>query len=151
LKKLWETRYKKEIDPNRVMSPEPPAKMSYIKSILNDLAPIALSRPKPTARRDQLFLYLNEAPQGEIGVMDYWRIAEVEWPELAHIAFDFMAIPAMSSECERVFSLCAKLTTPESSRLSGKMLWHTECLNNWQRRGAIMMATASNAILLDLS
>ena len=82
--------------------------------------------------------------------MDYWRAREHEWPQLAAMAFDFLAVPAMSSECERIFSSCAKQTTPESSRLSGKMLWHQECLKNWQRRGAIVMARAWNGIPLDL-
>jgi hypothetical protein len=53
------------------------------------------------------------------------------------IAYDFLAIPAISSKCERVFSSCAKQTSPENARLSGEMLWHQECLKNWQRRGAI--------------
>jgi hypothetical protein len=46
------------------------------------------------------------------------------WSYLAAIAFDFLAIPAISFECERVFLSCAKLTTPESSKLLGDMLWH---------------------------
>jgi hypothetical protein len=54
--------------------------------------------------------------------MDYWKKEEAKWPDLAQMAFDFMAIPAMSSECERVFSSCAKITTAESSRLTGLML-----------------------------
>ena len=66
------------------------------------------------------------------------------------MAFNFLAIPAMSSECERVFSSCAKLTTLESSKLSGDMLWHQECLKNWQRRGAISIETYNNTVLLDL-
>jgi hypothetical protein len=67
------------------------------------------------------------------------------------MAYDFLAIPAMSSECERVFSSCAKQTTVESSRLSGMMLWHQECLNNWQKRGVIRMETAQNAVILDFT
>ena len=85
-----------------------------------------------------------------MGVMEYWRSRESEWPQLASMAFDFLAIPPMSSECERVFSSCVKQTTPESSRLTGRMLWHQECLKNWQRRGAIQIARAFNAVLLDL-
>jgi hypothetical protein len=57
-----------------------------------------------------------------IGLIEYWRAREIEWPQLALIAFDFLAIPAMSSEYERVFSSCGKQTTSKSSRLSGKML-----------------------------
>jgi hypothetical protein len=83
-------------------------------------------------------------------VLEYWRSREAVWPQLATMAYDFLAIPAMSSECERIFSSYAKLTTKESSRLSGKMLWYLICLTNWQRRGAIHIRTAFNALLLDL-
>ena len=74
--------------------------------------------------------------------MDYWKSREAKWPQLAQMAYDFLAVPAMSSECERVFSSVSKQTTPESSRLTGKLLWHQECLSNWQRRGAIQMESA---------
>jgi hypothetical protein len=46
------------------------------------------------------------------------------WPELAAIAFDLLAVPAMSSECERVFSSCAKMTTLEIGRLKGMIFGH---------------------------
>jgi hAT family C-terminal dimerisation region len=65
------------------------------------------------------------------------------------MAFDFHAIPAMSSECERVFSSYGKMTTPESTRLSGETLWHHECLKNWQRRGAIRIKTFKNAYIIN--
>ena len=73
------------------------------------------------------------------------------WPNLARMAFDLLAIPAMSSECERVFSSVVKLTTVESSRLSGDLLWHQECLKNWSRRGLIDIARFRHAVQLDLS
>ena len=65
------------------------------------------------------------------------------------MAFDFFVIPAMSAECERVFSSCAKQTTTESSRLSVETLWHQECLKNWQTRGAIEIEMAHHAARLD--
>ena len=66
------------------------------------------------------------------------------------MAFDFLAIPTISSECERVFSSCSNQTTTQSSRLSSLLLWHQECLKNWQKRGAISIRRAFNAVLLDL-
>jgi hypothetical protein len=66
------------------------------------------------------------------------------------MALDFMAIPAISSEYERIFSSYSKIIIPESSQLSGNMLWWSEYLKNWQRRGAIHIEKAFNAILLDL-
>jgi hypothetical protein len=85
-----------------------------------------------------------------MGFLEYWRAWEANWTHLALMAFDFMSIPAMCSKCERVFSSCGKVTTPESSRLSGETLWHLECLKNWQRRGAIKLESFKNAVLLDL-
>jgi hypothetical protein len=55
-----------------------------------------------------MFLYLDELLNVDLLVMEYWRSREKEWPYLAAMAFDFLAVPAMSSECERVFSFCAK-------------------------------------------
>src|SRR6266536_3378207 len=125
LKRLWDIKYKTDINPDRLSSPEPATRPSFIEEILDKVAPPSSSNvARPTTRRDQLALYLEEAPISHIGVMDYWRQRESVWPELAHMAYDFLAIPAMSSECERVFSSCAKQTTPESSRLTGKLLWH---------------------------
>jgi hypothetical protein len=66
----------------------------------------------------------------------------------AAMAYDFLSIPAISSECERVFSSCAKQTTAESSRLSGDTLAHQECLSNWHRRGAIELGRCWGAIPL---
>ena len=66
-----------------------------------------------------------------IPIMQYWQLKEPEWPQLATMAFDLLAVPAMSSECERVFSSYIKQTTPESSRLTGGLLWYQECLKNW--------------------
>jgi hypothetical protein len=86
-----------------------------------------------------------------MGTTDYWRSSEFKWPQLALMAFDFMAVPAMSSKYERVFLSYTKQTTPKSSMLSGVMLWHQECLKNWQRRGVIVMEKAWNGVLLDLN
>ena len=152
IRKLWEKEYRDNgISGRTNQSPEPEKTTSYLEDILNQMAPSNLSRPeRPTRAKDELYLYLAEPPTNLLGVMEYWKARESEWPHLAKMAYDFLSIPAMSSECERVFSSCAKMTTSESSRLSGKSLWHHECLKNWQRRGAIMMETFGDAIILKL-
>ena len=76
---------------------------------------------------------------GTLGVMEYWRSREAQWPQLAAMAFDFLSIPAMSSECERVFSSCGLSTTPHASNLSVETLAYSECLSNWSRRGAMKL------------
>jgi hypothetical protein len=79
---------------------------------------------RPTRGKDELFLYLAKPLTNHLGLMEYWRSRESQWPLLAQIAYDFLSISTMSSEYERVFLSCAKQATPKSSRLSGKMLWH---------------------------
>jgi hypothetical protein len=75
-----------------------------------------------TRGKDKLFLYLAKPLTNHLGLMEYWKSREAQWPHLAQIAYDFLSILAISSKCERVFSSCAKQTTLESSKLSGKML-----------------------------
>ncbi len=150
VKKIWEDVYKQEtVVPRAQSPPEAEQPVDYLAGIIDKVAPVASAPTRHSSRKDQFAQYLEE-PVSKIPIMDYWRSRESEWPQLASMAFDFMAVPAMSSECERVFSSCAKETTPESSRLSGRMLWHQECLKNWQRRGAISMERAWNSVPLSL-
>ena len=125
--------------------------MSYLEDILNQIVPLNLLCPeRPICSRDKLSLYLAKPLTNLLGITEYWKARESKWPHLTRMAYDFLSIPAMSSECERVFSSCIKITSPESSRLLGKSLWHHECLKNWQRRGAIQMETFGDAITLNL-
>ena len=127
-----------KFEPHGDQSPEiKQPQLSYLKQHLNRMAlTTATHVPRASGRRDQLYLYTEEPPIGYMGVMEYWRSREEQWPQLAKMAFDFLSVPAMSSECERVFSSCAKITMPQSSSLTVDMLWYQECLSNWQRRGA---------------
>jgi hypothetical protein len=53
-------------------------------------------------------------------------------PIVLHLwAFDTLAIPTMSAECERVFSSTKKLITTERSRLYIDIIEASECLKNW--------------------
>jgi hypothetical protein len=45
--------------------------------------------------------------------------------------------PAMSAECERVFSSTKKLITPERNKLHIEIIEASECLKNWWDRGLI--------------
>jgi hypothetical protein len=57
------------------------------------------------------------------------------WPELTTMAFDLMAVPTISSECERVFLSCAKITTADSGRLQGNSLASTVFKELGKQRG----------------
>ena len=57
--------------------------------------------------------FQQEAPSGNriTGVVSFWvsRLAEPQWRDLARMALDYLTIPAMSAEPDRVFS-GAKIT-----------------------------------------
>ena len=148
LKKIWDNIYKKEAIIQRLrLPPRANLEVDYIARILNQVALLALTLSRHFTRKDQLALYLEELVS-QISIIDYQRSKEVKWPQLASMAFDFLAILAISSKCERVFSSYTKMTTIKSSKLSRLMLQHQECLKNQQRRGAIVIASAYNAILI---
>src|SRR5271156_1806088 len=67
----------------------------------------------------------------------WWNNHKVDFPTLHLWAFDTLAIPAMSAECERVFSSTKKLITPERNRLHVEIIEVSECLKNWWDHGLI--------------
>ena len=117
LKRHWEAHYKGNDNlERRSKSPEAERPMDFLEEILNSQTPLTSRKPaRASSRQDELSLYLQEPPEDRLGLMEYWKSREKEWPHLAAMAYDFHAIPAMSSECERVFSSCGKMTTPEST------------------------------------
>jgi len=62
--------------------------------------------------------------------ISWWRDHQWLYPTLSLWAFDTLAIPAMSSECERVFSSAKKA-------LADDIIEATECLKAWWAQGLI--------------
>ncbi|HEX3523491.1 MAG TPA: hAT transposon family protein [Stellaceae bacterium] len=50
---------------------------------------------------------------------------------LARMGVDMVGIPAMSSDCERVFSQCKLLITGQRNRLKSDIIEATQCLRMW--------------------
>ena len=85
-----------------------------------------------SARRPHLILDLKA-----FNPVAWWDNQKEVFPSLHLYAFDTLAIPAMSTECERVFSNTKKLITPERNRLAEDIIEASECLKNWWDRGLI--------------
>ena len=152
VKKWWETSYKGSTTTAiRARSTTLEPSTDYLENLFNSMAPTTASssRSRTSVHRDQYTQYCKEPPNNDIGLMEYQEKKALIWLELTAIAFDLMAVPTMSSECERVFSSVAKMTTPESGRLLGKTLWGQQCLKNWQNRGAVELALYKNAVRVD--
>jgi len=67
----------------------------------------------------------------------WWRDQEPSFPLLAKLAYSILSIPAMSAECERVFSSSKLLVTPTRNRLSPQAIEASECLRNWYRNEVV--------------
>jgi hAT family C-terminal dimerisation region len=59
------------------------------------------------------------------------------YPTLHQLALDTLIIPAISTECERVFNSAKKLLTPMRSCLKEDIIEATECLKAWWDCGMI--------------
>jgi hypothetical protein len=61
----------------------------------------------------------------------YW-VSQLEIvPNLAQMAIDMLCVPAMSAECERVFSSAKLLISQRRNRLTADMIEACECLRAW--------------------
>ena len=54
------------------------------------------------------------------------------------MALDLLAIPAMSSEVERVFSSTGLMITDRRNRLKEDIVEAVECMKSWQADGGIV-------------
>ncbi|XP_053575545.1 zinc finger BED domain-containing protein 6-like [Bombina bombina] len=50
--------------------------------------------------------------------LSYWKSKKILWPELSHIAFQYLSCPPTSVQSERVFSAAGSVVTDHRNRLS---------------------------------
>ncbi|KXS13229.1 hypothetical protein M427DRAFT_100788, partial [Gonapodya prolifera JEL478] len=61
----------------------------------------------------------------------WWKVHSAEYPNLARMAQDYLAVPGSSAPCERVFSGGVDLVTPNRNRLNGESIQSCMLLKNW--------------------
>ena len=67
-----------------------------------------------------------------------WWVEKLNrYPIVARYALDLLSCPAMSAECERVFSNCKLMITPNRCHLADDVIEAAECLRIWWLRGII--------------
>jgi hypothetical protein len=92
LKRLWEKEYKSDSTlsaPRASKSPEPSEQVDFLESIINEMMPPMSRVERLSTHRDELAVYLEEALNSEIPLMECWRIREAKWPPLTKMALDF--------------------------------------------------------------
>lgn len=67
-------------------------------------------------------------------VVAWWESCGIADDPISQMAWDMITIPAMSSECERVFSSAGRLVTPLCNRLKEDIIEAFECLNAWYKQ-----------------
>ena len=65
-------------------------------------------------------------------VLEWWKYHVGEYPCLARIARDYLAIPATSAPCERAFSCGADLITKKRGSLNEDTIQVCVCLKSWR-------------------
>jgi hypothetical protein len=91
-------------------------------------------RPDP-ATKDELQAYLSEEPEEIDDAVEWWLSPgrRSDFPRLSIMALDLLTIPAMSSECERVFSRAKHTVGHQRHRLDDDAINIVESLKQWSR------------------
>jgi hypothetical protein len=92
-------------------------------------------RKKTTSELDEFMARTNRADQDVDDPLEWWVRHRLDYPILSRMAFDVFSCPAMSAECERVFSQTAKVITDERNRLGPGTVAALECQKHLLRSG----------------
>jgi hAT family C-terminal dimerisation region len=71
------------------------------------------------------------AAQKSVNLCAFWARYEGQYPSLARMAYDVLSVPAMSAECERVFSAAKLLLSDRRARMKEDIIEASECLRAW--------------------
>jgi hypothetical protein len=86
---------------------------------------------------DEYDSYCGEKPlpKAPPHFLRYWNGQAINTPSLSQMALDLLSIPAMSAECERVFSSSKILISDHRNRLREDVIEANECLRYWHQKG----------------
>ena len=137
VKAFWKENYFKT--PANEESTEPPAKRKRFdygafSSVVHDSEPF----------RDEYDRYVADRPDDVDDPIQWWKDRRHTYPQLSQLAFDMLAIPAMSTECERTFSKAGYSISPRRSQLGPDILEAAECLKLWITNGLVKDASIMN-------
>lgn len=115
---------------DRQLAEQSETELNPIDSFLSTAVPIG-----PAV--DELTDYNKHPPvvlPAGVNVIEWWIQQRSTHPRLAQWALDVLSVPAMSAECERVFSRAKLTLTPLRNRMNADIIEAVECLSNWLPR-----------------
>jgi hypothetical protein len=84
--------------------------------------------------------YLKLRPDRDIeDPIQWWVDRKKTFPRLSRLALDLLAVPAMSDDCERQFSLAKLSVSSQRARLLPQTLQFLQLIRSWLRHGAIKL------------
>ena len=92
-----------------------------------------------TEEDDELGAYMRQAPvrRENLNPILWWRDHQEEYPRRSKFALDVLAIPAMSVDPERTFSVTKLTVSSQRHSLSPEIVEEIQCLRNWLGHQAI--------------
>jgi hypothetical protein len=75
--------------------------------------------------------WMKQQPKRDTDILRYWASKEYEFPTIARMARDHLAIPAMSAPSRCVFSCSGDIITKKCNRLGTDNTRRLLCLRDW--------------------
>ena len=96
-------------------------------------------------QHDELDRYLNSPREADgINPLVWWQAHQTAYPVLSTLAFDLLAIPCTSAECERSFSKAGHVLDEDRPRTQADLAEGTQCLRAWISAGLVRLCKVSS-------
>ncbi|KAG6980228.1 putative AC9 transposase [Fusarium oxysporum f. sp. conglutinans] len=96
-------------------------------------------QPKLSATGSELERYYRLEPEQVDDPVLWWIDHSNAFPRLSRFALDVLAIPAMSTDCERAFSLAKLTVSSQRHSLLGSSIESIQLLKNWIKGGCVTL------------
>jgi hypothetical protein len=96
-------------------------------------------QPKLSATGSELERYYRLEPEQVDDPIRWWIDHSNAFPRLSRFALDILAIPAMSTDCHRAFSLAKLTVSSQRHSLLGSSIESIQLLKNWIRGGCVTL------------
>lgn len=80
---------------------------------------------------DEVTEYLSSRSKKVVKPLEWWKAHAQQYPRLSRMAFDYLSIPAMSAECERLFSRAKHCVGYQRHSLHADSINMLQCVKNW--------------------
>ncbi|EXX51121.1 hypothetical protein RirG_264420 [Rhizophagus irregularis DAOM 197198w] len=98
----------------------------------DDLLSHIYKKWRTSRNESELDLYLGSPiVPGEVDLLQWWKMNESQYPHLAAMARDYLAIPATSTPIEKAFSGGTDLISQKRCSLSAETIRACMCIKSW--------------------